>query len=47
MAELLLIGLLGAFIQLAAFALNLFGKLSHDSARYAGANAFGCVLEVA
>ncbi len=40
----LAIGLLGALIQLAAFVLNLFGKISHESVRYISANALGCVL---
>jgi len=40
----LAVGLLGAFMQLVAYALNIFGKISHESIRYISANAFGCVL---
>lgn len=38
------IGLLGAFIQLVAFVLNLLGRISHNSFSYISANAFGCVF---
>lgn len=41
---LLAIGLLGALILLAAFVLNLAGKISHESIPYISMNAFGCVL---
>ena len=40
----LAVGLLGAFIQLLAYVLNLFGKISHESIPYISANAFGCIL---
>jgi len=40
----LAVGLLGASMQLVAYALNIFGKISHESIRYISANAFGCVL---
>jgi len=40
----LAIGLLGAFMQLVAYALNIFGKISHESVSYISANAFGCIL---
>jgi len=40
----LAIGLFGAFMQLVAYALNIFGKISHESVSYIFANAFGCVL---
>lgn len=40
----LAVGLLGAFIQLMAYVLNLFGKISHESIPYISANAFGCIL---
>ena len=40
----LAIGLLGAFMQLVAYALNIFGKISHESVSYISANALGCVL---
>jgi hypothetical protein len=31
-------------MQLVAYALNQFGKISHESVSYVSANAFGCVL---
>lgn len=40
----LAIGLLGAFMQLIAYALNIFGKISHESVSYISSNAFGCIL---
>lgn len=40
----LALGLFGSFSQLAAFALNLNGKLEHDSAIYVGINAFGSIF---
>lgn len=40
----LAVGLLGAFMQLAAYVLNLFGKISHESIPYISSNAFGCIL---
>lgn len=38
------IGLIGALMQLVAYVLNLFGRISHESIRYVSANALGCVL---
>lgn len=40
----LAIGIFGALSQLVAFALNLNGKLSHDSVPYVGTNAFGAMF---
>ncbi|MDD5096305.1 MAG: hypothetical protein PHY95_02205 [Candidatus ainarchaeum sp.] len=40
----LAVGLIGAFMQLAAYVLNLFGRISHDSIPYISSNAFGCIL---
>lgn len=40
----LAVGLLGAFMQLVAYALNIFGRISHESISYISANAFGCIL---
>jgi hypothetical protein len=40
----LAVGLIGAFMQLAAYVLNLFGKISHESIPYISSNAFGCIL---
>ncbi|MFA5412443.1 MAG: hypothetical protein WC350_03820 [Candidatus Micrarchaeia archaeon] len=40
----LAVGLFGAFIQLLAYVLNLFGKISHEAIPYISANAFGCIL---
>lgn len=39
----LTLGVLGALVQLIAFALNLLGKTQHDSAAYVSMNAIGCV----
>ena len=40
----LAVGLIGASMQLVAYALNIFGKISHESVSYISANAFGCIL---
>ncbi len=40
----LAIGLLGALMQLVAYALNQFGKISPESIPYISANAFGCIF---
>lgn len=40
----LAVGLIGAFMQLSAYVLNLFGRISHESIPYISSNAFGCIL---
>ncbi len=40
------LGFFGAFIQLLAYVLNLWGKLNATSLYYIGANAFGCCFTV-
>jgi len=37
-------GLFGALIQLTAYVLNLYDRLSHESVWYSGTNAIGCVF---
>jgi hypothetical protein len=39
----LTLGVLGALVQLIAFALNLLGRTRHDSVAYVSMNAIGCV----